>query len=246
LFSLSGAHAGTIDPKALLKANMFSFDNKVEAITGHITCEDALDRLVADMGANMAKEMSDSHMAAVMNHAYDQGISDYYQDKWNAAPGDYEEKRNRLLHLMPSREEYDPGSLRTEEGRTNDFLVYLVNELTKLEKAAMINRGIVHLTHRRGIQQPHNLPGLEGQAYRLILFIHAQVRSVKVPYEPALKIFAEAFLTPEILRQSVEPSHIDSTRSFFHWMAEHNQVLYLYFLDKYLTVTTEENLLLYY
>lgn len=148
-------------------------------------------------------------------------------------------QRVGLLRLIPEKADYNPGAFRSQDTKTQDFLIYLVNEYMKIEKGAMVHEAITDIDHRAGqrsIYAPEQLPGPIGRAARLLAYLRYQARYVGPDYEPAQKIFVDAFLRPEILKQALAGPQIAETRKLFMSLHDHNPGLYSYLLEKFKTL----------
>lgn len=239
--------AANLDPKGLLKANLFGFVPQVEAISGMIDCEDELTNWLEGFGRRIAEGSSDPLMGLLAEDAFNEGWADYKRSLFNAAGGNYSTRVARLLQLIPKRADYEPGRLKTQEGITVDFVNYLVSEFTKLEKTAIVRQAIYEMERTSFPQErarPLKLdavPGDAGRAYRMILFLRYQMQFVQPEHESGVKIFCDSIFTPELVKASIGSYQIENTAELFRWLREHNPVMYFYFLEKYQPITTEAN-----
>jgi hypothetical protein len=252
LFALFGiqAHAAKApDPQGLLKAMLNPFEAKVEQITGIPSCEDELSQMIDALGALIAENSTDRRLGAVAEEAYNGEIREYRQERLTAVGLTFDERVQKLRQMVPQSEPYSPAKIETPESKRVDFTIYLTTEFSKLEKSAIVNRGIRDLedamspTRRVKPFEIYYFAGDKGRACRLILFLRDSLTRLEVDYEEGFKAFAEAFLTPEIIRESLGVQQYQNTQALFCWLKDHNPVLYFFFLEKYQPFTSEEFLL---
>jgi hypothetical protein len=243
------AHAATPDPQELLKAMLFSFESKVEQVTGIPSCEDELSRMINALGSMFAEKASDTNLGRITEDAYNDGIREYRDERVASVGLSFESRVKNLRQMVPKPEPYHPSKVETPESRKVEFVVYLTTEFSKLEKSAIVNRGIRDLedamlpTREFKPLEDYYLGGNKGRAFRLILFLRDVLTRLDVDYEDGFKIFAEAFLTPDIIKKSLSADQYQNTQGLFVWLKEHNPLLYLFFLKKYQPFITEEFLL---
>jgi hypothetical protein len=237
------------DPQELLKAMLFSFESKVEQVTGIPSCEDELSRMINALGSMFAENSSDRNLGAITEDAYNDGIRDYHDERVKSVGLSFDRRVKNLRQMVPKPELYRPSKVETPESRRVEFVVYLTTEFSKLEKSAIVNRGIRDLEDAtfpaREFKplEAYYLAGNKGRAFRLILFLRDILTRLDVDYEEGFKSFAGAFLTPEIIKESLGAHQYRNTQGLFVWLKEHNPLLYLFFLKKYQPFTTEEFLL---
>lgn len=234
------------DPQGLLKAKLFSFEPRVEQITGMPSCEDELSRMIDGLGARIAANSSDKYLGAVGEEAYNEGIREYRRERLNSVGLSFDERVRELRMMIPPREPYRPAKVETNESRAVDYVAYLIDEFSKLEKSAIVHRGIRDLEYAMLASretkplETYYLAGGKGRAFRLILFFRDVLPSMDMEYEEGFKFFAAAFLTSEMIRDSLGAHQYDNTRDLFMWLKDHNPVLYFFFLEKYQAFVSEE------
>jgi hypothetical protein len=248
-FGIQAHAAEAPDPQELLKAMLFSFESKVEQVTGIPSCEDELSRMINALGSMFAENASDKNLGRITEDAYNDGISEYREERIASVGLSFNERVQKLRQMVPKPEPYRPGKAETSESRRVEFVVYLTTEFSKLEKSAIVNRGIRDLEDAMSPArefkplEAYYLAGNQGRAFRLTLFLRDVLTRLDVDYEEGFKAFAEAFLTPEIIKESLSAHQYQNTQGLFAWLKEHNPLLYLFFLKKYQPFTTEEFLL---
>lgn len=242
------ANAGQLNPNGLVKAKLFSFRPKVEAISGIVDCEDELNNVIEGLGRKIALGSSSEWMGRVSEDAYNEALGRYRAEDIEKAGGTVVERRKRLFALIPPHQDFERRPVETPESLRVDFANYLVDEFVRLEMAAIILRTVRELEYHFYPNEKfppieyYALPGDRGQSLRLIMFFRDIIPKLPHELEPGFQVFADSMLTAEVIKESISVNQLEMTQELFGWMHMHNPVMYLYLLEKYHPYISEEQL----
>jgi|GEM_PF-4803063 len=235
-----GLHAhADMNPHGLVKAKLYSFNAKVERISGIVNCEDELNNFLDGAGIRASLGADVPSVANAFAQSYNDARADYRAERIAEAGGSVEERERQLFELIPPSKQFQRRAVATEETLRLDYAEYLVDEFVRIEMTAIVLRAVRELDEHYYPNQKfkpleyYALPGDRGRAIRLMMFLRKAAEILTEDLEPGFNLFADSMLTTEVIKQAVAVNQLPITQNVFGWLNEHNLVIYLHLLEKF-------------